>query len=112
MLVIYDGVVDCIEQLVLAVNGVKNALYPGIAVSTAYDPDICNANDPDPASDNAEFWNIFVAPVLDTVSVGCNTWVTWETLADVAIIAIAPLVNLYPSSYNNRVTVIVLPFLK
>ena len=55
MLVIYDGVVDCIEQLVLAVGSVKNALYPGIAVSTAYDPDICNANDPDPASDNAEF---------------------------------------------------------
>ena len=53
--VIYDGVVDCIEQLVLAVGAVKNALYPGISVSTAYDPDICNANEPDPASANAEF---------------------------------------------------------
>ena len=92
--------------------GVKNDLYPGNVISTSYDPETFNANEPDPASDNVEFWNIFVAPVLDTVWVGCNTWVTWETLADVAIIAIAPLVNLYPSSYNNRVTVIVLPFLK
>ena len=55
MLVIYDGVVDCIEQLVLAVGSVKNALYPGILISTAYDPDTFNANEPEPASDTAEF---------------------------------------------------------
>ena len=55
MLVIYDGVVDCIEQLVLAVGSVKNALYPGILISTSYDPDTFNANDPDPASANSEF---------------------------------------------------------
>ena len=73
MLVIYDGVVDCIEQLVLAVGAVKNALYPGIEISTPYDPDTFNANEPDPASANVEFSNIFVAPVLDMVSVGCNT---------------------------------------
>ena len=84
--------------------------YP-IAESAAAEnePEILIANDPDPPSNNTDSLNTLVAPSVVTACTGCNTCVTICVDPDFAIIAKAPLVNLYPSSYNNLVTVITFP---
>ena len=64
------------------------------------------------------FSNTLPVPSVGTASTGCNMCDTYEAELlrpvwpelDCCSIAIAPLVNLYPASYNKRVTVITLPF--